>query len=40
MIKLLEGHVKYEEKIFYPKMDGMFDQQQKDMIIEDIRKMV
>ena len=32
MAKLIAGHIKYEEKIFYPKIDEMFDQKQKDIL--------
>ncbi len=37
---LISGHVKYEEKVFYPKIDQMLDSLQKEELIEKIRKMI
>ena len=37
---LIVGHVKYEEKVFYPKIDQMLDPLQKEELVERIRKMI
>ncbi len=40
LVTLIARHVKYEEKVFYPKIDQMLDSLQKEELVEKIRRMI
>ncbi len=40
LTNLITRHATYEEKTFYPKIDQMLEEWQKEEIIENIRKML
>jgi hemerythrin-like domain-containing protein len=40
LIKDLSDHTKYEEIIFYPKIDNLLDENQKEIIIQEVRKII
>ena len=40
MAKDLEAHKRYEEKVFYPKLDRTLDELQKEEIIERLRRVI